>query len=263
MATPWNSNISDDSYLAFDQKLKEGEWGSIDISSLDNPHQALDAPFKIPIEQRMKLRLVWGRRSLAQAKGIYEAGSRLETLDDNWDNAQKRFHFRLKAEEISKDPARRAAASLLHPLLTRGSGLEQTTYTYPEQVRFGYLQQSFFDEKNHPEVVAALSLLGLSEEIKDIKESTDELAQGLGMTLEEGPSEPPYKVLKAARLSCRDAFALTFTQLQDELAYSRPGEDRERLQRLLAPLESLLQEASPRRAASLPERKIVTATSSD
>src|SRR5262249_11868563 len=73
-----------------------------------------------------------------------------------------------------------------------------------------------------------------------IDETTEALARGIGRGPGEKRSLPRGKLIRLARVACVSHFNGIHSELPWPIACSRPGEERSRLEQMLAPSQALL-----------------------
>jgi hypothetical protein len=194
-----------------------------------------------------KLRLTWSLDDLIAA---LETGSTeaLKALDDSWDSCQRRLFHNVGAASEDEDPKIRLAAARVAAALLQGNGLAQTTLPYDEEVDVGRKQVALANSEG---LSGDIALLKLEARVEQIDATTEKLADALGRSGGKKRGARSGRV-REAMASC----AVAFNGVHDDLAWLidhlPEGKERQGLQALLTPLESLLTRY-PATAAAAPE----------
>ena len=227
--------VLEEGLVAFRKELDSGEWGKIDIAPfrMDEPTSAvlLDATPKVA----WKLALGWSIEKLARVLRTLTADE-LSNLDQAWDSTERRFHFQVAVHEDSEDETQAAAAGRLRTALLSGAGTAQTVLPWEKEVDFGRKQVKLASEAPLSDDVA---LLGLEPFIDDISAKTEAMAKALrdsGST-----NEPRSNRIREALTGCRQSFNRVHDDLLWHLEHAAPGAQSDFLNRLLSPMEALLE----------------------
>lgn len=225
-------NVNPEGFLGFAAELEQGEWATIDVSSIEGPDRTALKPLcDTPTAIGWKLSLKWVIGGLADARD--GAGS-AKDLDRIWDALQKKFAALVKAAENDTDAAKRAAAGRLRKTLLRGAGAGQTKYAYQQEVDLGREQVL---AAAGGQTAADVALLGLGSLFAEIDAATQDLAAAIGHG--EG-SDRPSERFRAAVADCAAVFASVSGRIAWTAANGQPGEDRQRAEQLLEPLAALV-----------------------
>jgi hypothetical protein len=235
-------NVTDRGFVAFGEELEQGAWGEVAIGKLldkarGNAAALLDAPQPV----------VWKVRLRIAIDGVVAAlgAASLVDLDGAWDACQRRLFHRIGAGVDDKDKAIRAASDRLRAGLLLGNGTGQTQLDYDQEVDFG-LQQLALTKAGGP-LAADAKKLGIGDVLGDIDAATAALAKGIGRS-GGAKRKAPSRALREAMTACVAAFNGVHDALVWLVEGTAPGEGRDRLSALLAPLDALL-ERHPRGAA--------------
>jgi len=231
--------VSDRAFVAFDQELDEGAWKEIATKKHeDAARESVVALLTAPKPVGWKVRLRLGIAEVLTALGA----ASLAVLDEGWDSAQRRLFHHVGAATDSDDRSVRAAADRLRGQILAGTGTAQTQYAYDDEVDFGR-KQIALTQPGGP-LAADAKKCKLEGALADVERTTAALAEGLGRGKNE-KRRPPSKQLRDAMSECVAAF----NAVHDELAWfvrkAPAGAERDKLQALLGPLDSLLERAAP------------------
>jgi hypothetical protein len=225
-------NVDPDGFLGFADELDKGEWATIDVTSYLAPDGKLLKPLcDAPACVEWKLSL---KGAVAAVFDAREGAGSAKELDRLWDGKQKQLAALIQAATNDSDAKKREAAARLHKSLLRGAGTAQTKLRYQQEVDFAK-QQAL--TATSAEVAADVGLLGLGPILDEIAAATAKLAAAIGHG--EG-SDRPSDRFRGAVAECAAEFASVANRITSATKHGMEGEDRQRAQRLLAPLEALV-----------------------
>lgn len=226
-----------EAFLSFTTDLSEGEWGGLDAESFlkEGAASSLTAGPQL----RWKIKLARALRGLSAIKVPAKTRAPIVIDRTRWDPAQKRLRNALQGHIDGLDEAKQQAANDMKPVFLVGkSGLGQTRYDHPGEVRHGRMQSNLAKDK-YKESVA---LLALEPCLTEIEEATVELAESLGMgpNQESQASSAKQDRERQTRSECVRAFGAVLDDLAYELEQTNLNSDeRKQLEGLLSPLVAL------------------------
>lgn len=227
--------VGDKGFVSFLEAFGEGDWKNIDIQPYDSEEMLLKASFvTLPALVQRKLEGTWAIRTLIQTMSV---GNNAE-LDSEWDAAQRSFAAGVASEEDHKEPAHRAAAGRLRTALLSGAGTLQTMLDLDGEYEFGKQQLLLAEEKP---LAADIALTGLGPKLERIREATVALGQGIGRVPGKNRTKARSLRIREALQECTGAFNAIHHDLEWAIAHVPSGPDRAMLERLLAPLQALLE----------------------
>lgn len=239
------SYVTDRGFTSFTRELSEGAWKDVSIKKHDSdgdPLVARSSLLDAPLPVVWKLRATWCIRGLAQAMGAATADD-LVTLDAEWDSSQRALNLALLAAAEHREANQRAAAERLRGALLQGGGTAQTLLTYEKEVDFGRAQ---LDLAGKAPLAADVKATGIKVHLERIREATDALAEGLGRGPGQKRAGTRARRIRDALAACSAAFNTIHDELGWAIEHSKPGEHRELLAALHAPLLALLDRYPPR-----------------
>lgn len=243
MAGKGYSNVDDKGFVSALEAFEEGAWKEITIKKHDSDDMiALSAVASLPIAVGWKLSGLWGIRGLVAAMSV---GNNI-ALDNEWDASQRSFAAGVASEEDHKDPAHRAAAGRIRTALLDGAGTSQTQLDLDGEFEFGKKQLRLAEEKP---LAADLKLTGLLPKLERIREATVALGNGIGREPGKNRAKPRSQRIRDALQECSAAFNGIHDGLLRAIAHSASGPDRDKLEKMLEPLQALL-DRSPGTAAT-------------
>ena len=230
--------VSDRAFVAFDQELDEGPWKEIVTKKHEEAaKESVLALLTVPRPVGWKLRLRFGIAGVLAALGAVS----LAALDVAWDAAQRRLFHRIGAAIDDEDRSVRDAADRLRGQLLAGNGIAQTQYTFDEEVDFGR-NQIALTQSGGP-LAADAKKCKLETALADVEKTTAALADGIGRGKSE-KRKAPSKQLREAMTECVAAFNAVHDDLAWFVRKAPSGAERDKLQALLGPLDSLLERAT-------------------
>jgi hypothetical protein len=245
MASKSFGNVDDKAFVTLGVALEEGAWKDISIKKHDSEAMVALSPFaNLPLASKWKLHGTWGVRRLVAALSV---GNNVE-LDSEWDASQRSFASGVASEEDHQDPAHRAAAGRLRTALLDGAGTAQTQLDLDGEVEFGKKQLRLVEEKA---LAADLHLTGLGPKMDRIREATAALDAGTGRVPGKNRAKARSVRVREALAECAAAFNSIHDDLVWAMAHSPSGPDRDKLEKLLEPLQAALDRA-PATAAATP-----------
>ncbi len=263
MAQYGYSHVKEKAYLAFLHELGEGAWAEVSTKGYDSAQRMLPSnPLEVPRDVAWKLRASWTIATLRDALGA--SPELLAELDAAWDSTQRKLYHVLGSASEDKDPEVRAAAERLKGALLEGAGIAQTNLSYDEEVDFGRHQAALMSKGPRAEDVKRL---GLGAVRAEIQATTEALARGLGRGPGEQRTGARYKRVRAAARACAAAFNGIHGEIAWFVEHTPQGKARKRLEKMLAPLQALLErypapagEGAPEEEAPAPAPVTVEAT---
>jgi hypothetical protein len=229
--------VPEKGFISFLSDLSEGVWNDISIKPYDHPEQKL-APTLLQGSSpplRWKLRATWAITTLRDAVGAGPAV--LDQLDVDWDSTQRKLHFILGGAGEDKNPSRRDAAERLRGALLLGNGTAQTLLSWDEEVDFGRQQLALTAEGP---LADDSRRLGLHAVLKEVEETTEALARGLGRSPEQKRGVARSIRLRSALAGCAAAFNGIHHEIAWFLDHTEDGDTRVRIEQMLAPFQALL-----------------------
>lgn len=235
------SNVTDKGFTSFLKELSDGEWKGISIKKYDAADQVPSSPLlDAPRTVVWKLRATWAIGGVTGAIGSASPGA-LARLDGEWDSAQRALNLRLASALEHKDEKHRAAAERLRAALLSGSGAEQTTLRYDQEVDFGDHQVKVASEEP---LAADVKTVGIQEHIERIREATAALGAGLGRIPGQNRAPSRSRQLRDALTVCSTAFNAIHEEMDWLLEHTAEGASRDLVKALQAPFLALLERYS-------------------
>lgn len=234
MARNGYGNVDDKGYLSLAGALEEGAWKDVSIKKHDSEEMIAISPFaSTPAAVVWKLSGTWGIRGLVQAMSVGNTAD----LDKEWDSAQRSFSLGVGAEEDHQDADHRAAAGRIRTALLDGAGTAQTQLDLDKEYDFGHKQLLLAEGKS---LAADLKLTGLGPKIERIRAATAALGGGIGRV--PGKNRMPARStrIRDALQECSAVFNGIHDSLVWAIAHTSSGPDRDKLEALLEPFQSLL-----------------------
>jgi hypothetical protein len=234
MAGKGYSSVDEKGFVSAGEVFEQDPWKDIQTKKYDSDEMIAQSAFaSTPTAVVWKLSGVWGIRSLVQAMSV---GNNAE-LDQEWDASQRSFASGVASEEDHKDPAHRAAAGRIRTALLEGGGTSQTILDLDKEYDFGMKQLRLAEEKN---LAADLKLTGLAPKLERIREATAALGVGTGRG--PGKNRAPARSLRIrdALQACSAAFNRIHDGLVWAIDHTGSGPDRDKLEKMLEPLQALL-----------------------
>lgn len=234
MASNGFGSVDETGFVSAGEVFEQGPWKDIQTKKHDSDEMIAQSPFvSTPTAVVWKLSGIWGIRGLVQAMSV---GNGAE-LDQEWDASQRSFASSVASEEDHKDPAHRAAAGRIRTALLDGAGTGQTILDLDKEYDFGVKQLRLAAEDK---LAADLKLTGLAPKLERIREATAALGEGTGRA--PGKNRAPSRSLRI-----RDALqecSAAFNQIHDGLVWAidhtSSGPERDKLEKMLQPLQALL-----------------------
>lgn len=239
------SYVTDKGFTSFTRELSEGAWKDVSIKKHDgdgDPPLAKSSLLDAPLPVVWKLRATWSIRRLTRAMGTATADD-LVKLDAEWDSSQRALNLALLTAAEHREADQRAAAERLRTALLMGGGTSQTLLTYEKEVDFGYAQ---LDLAGKGPLAADVKTTGVKTHLERVREATDALAVGLGRGPGQKRAATRARRIRDALAACSAAFNAIHDELGWVIEHSEPGEEREQLVALHAPLLALLDRYPPR-----------------
>ncbi len=234
MARNGYGSVDDKGYLSLAGALEEGAWKDVSIKKYDNEEMIAVSPFATtPAAVVWKLSGTWGIRGLVQAMSV---GNNVD-LDKEWDSAQRSFSLGVGAEEDHQDANHRAAAGRIRTSLLDGAGTAQTQLDLDKEYDFGQKQLVLAEEKS---LAADLKLTGLAPKIERIRAATAALGEGIGRAPGKNRAPARSTRIRDALQECAAVFNGIHDSLVWAIAHTASGPDRDKLEALLEPFQSLL-----------------------
>jgi hypothetical protein len=224
-------------FISFYRDLSEGAWKDVSIKKYDNPDQELPPALLVGGSAPVlwKLRATWAIATLQDALGTGSAV--LDQLDVDWDSVQRKLHFTLGSAGEDKDESRREAAERLRDALLLGNGTAQTILGWDEEVDFGRQQVALTSKGPLAEDAKKVGLLPI---LKEVDETTEALAHGLGRGPERKRAGSRATRVREALAVCAAAFNGIHNEMLWFLDHTKDGEARALLEQMLLPFQSLL-----------------------
>ena len=243
-------SVDDKGYLSFEKEFEGGPWKDVSIKKYDSKEMLAESPLmSTPLAVKWKLTATWGIRSLVEAMSV---GNTVE-LDGEWDAAQRSFSAGVAAEEDHQDAAHRAAAGRLRSALLSGAGTLQTQLDLDKEVDFGEKQLRLAEEKD---LAADVKLTGLGPKLERIRAATLALGKGTGRVPGKNRAPARWARVRDALQECSAAFNGIHDDLVWSIAHTPSGPERDKLEKLLEPFQSLLDRypatAAPAKAEPAP-----------
>lgn len=239
------SYVTDRGFTSFARVLSEGAWKDISLKKYDTESDTLFAKSSLlesSLPVMWKLRATWSIRVLVRAMGVTSTDALIE-LDGEWDSAQRALNLALLVATEHREVDRRAAAERLRTALLLGSGTAQTQLSYEKEVDFGYSQ---LDLTGKAPLSADVKATGIKPHLERVRDATDALAMGLGRAPGQRRAGTRARRIREALVGCSTAFNMIHDQLAWTLEHTAPGNDRDLLEALQAPLLALLDRYPPR-----------------
>lgn len=236
-------SVTELGFVGFETKLHEGEWKTIDAEHVANASGVIagdvGALLALPMLKR---------RALAAIDGLAKvlAGQSLGVeVDDAWDRAQTRLDAELALKATDDDANVAAAAQRARGALLAGKGTAQNNYEWKDEVSFGRTQVRL--AATEP-LASDVVLLGVKGTITRIGAATEALAKIVDAANAGERTASRSRMVRVAWTEC----VSSFNGVHDDLEWLRentaPGKQRERIVRLLAPFERLLEDCRERSA---------------
>ena len=239
MAQYGYGGLKDRVFLGFEKELETGAWKEVGTKKIEaEAKESVTALLKAPLRVTWKVRLRFGIAGVIAALGVPQ----ITELDATWDSSQRRLFHRLGAAVDDKDSIVRAAADRLWPVLLLGTGTQQTTLDYDDEVNFGRRQVAAAGPGGP--LAADAKIAKIETEIADIDKATEALAAGLGRGTGSKRRAPSQQVREAVA-DCAKIFNGVHDDLVWFVEHAPSGPERDHLSDLLAPLNALLDRSKP------------------
>lgn len=249
--------IASEHFVGFLSELSRGAWAAIHTTD-PAPAVALGGA---PVLVVMKAALTGSINKVVAAQG---AANDVETADPAWSQCVRRFVLAVELLTIDDNPDIARDAARVQKVLCEGGSRAVTRRSADEKVAFG---RNLVAVAADPGVAVVVERLGLGNKIDAIQERTDDLDDAVRGAGGAGDRRPRSKRITRASSACAAAFNWVHEGLTLMIESARDPGQREELQGLLAPFESLLlQRASEAPAAesdeteSEPEKKPLAPT---
>ena len=239
------SYVIDKGFSAFAHDLSEGAWQAVSTKKYDTPTRKSAQLIEAPRPIAWKLRAMWVIADLDQALSLGSSEA-LARLDEAWDSAQRALSLTLAAGREHPEPAHRDAAERLQSALLAGSGAEQTTYSYDEEVDFGRHQVAVTSKGA---LAGDAKKLGLGAYLARVGETTEALAEGLGRAPGQKRAPARSKRMRDALIACSSTFNAIHDEMLFLLDHLPPGPARDHLEALQQPFLALLDRYPPKTSA--------------